>query len=581
MGDAPEEIHAMPRRSTRASAALVCATLVATFAAPRDSAAGESPPTRAEGQALLAKNDFAGAEAVFARLVELDDTDADAWFLLGYARHARGEFRSALVAHRRAAGFPRRKAIALFNVTCAHARLGETDDALAAFGEAVAAGFRDRGLVATDPDLESIRGDARLAKVLKPLLRGADAFVEPVRILHEIDGETAGEQFGWVARAVGDLDGDGATDFAATAPTRGAGAGRVSVHSSKTGRRLLTADGRPGDGLGMSVAPAGDVDGDGTPDIVAGAPQGANAPGYAIVISGSTGTEILRVAGDAPGDQFGVMVCGAGDIDSDGRAEIVVSAFRADGKAGADAGRVTVHSGRTGAVLVRLDGERAGDLFGSAVDVAGVDDERFLAIGAMDAGPGSRGRVHVHRLGAKVAAPHFTIEAGPTGVHLGQYFVAFAGDVDGDGTPDVAASDFSDAVAGQATGRVVVASGRDGARLLDLPGRRVGEGFGTSRSTCGDVDGDGRADLVVGAWQNADGAPSGGRCYVLSGRDGSTLATFTSKMDQDTLGFDAVGLGDVDGDGATDFLLSAAWSEVHGVRTGRVWVVAGAVKPKK
>ena len=43
----------------------------------------------------------------------------------------------------------------------------------------------------------------------------------------------------------------------------------------------------------------------------------------------------------------------------------------------------------------------------------------------------------------------------------------------------------------------------------------------------------------------------------------------------DTLGFDATGLGDVDGDGAVDFLLTSGWSEVRGPRTGRVFVVAG------
>lgn len=572
----------MPIRMNVA-AAVTLLLLVATDPL-RARAESEAPPTRKQGRDLLAREDWAGAEAVFARLVARDETDADSWFLLGFARHARGEYRSALDAHRRAAAFPRVRAVALFNVTCAHVRLGETDEALSAFAEAVAAGFRDRHLAGSDPDLASIRGDPRFPAILKPLLRGRDAFVEPVRILHAIEGDQAGEQFGWVTRVVGDLDGDGVLDFAATSPGRtagGAGSGRVAVHSSKSGRLLFAADGRPGDQLGMSAAAAGDVDGDGTSDVVVGAPQGGAEPGCAVVLSGKTGGEILRIRGESAGDQFGVKVCGAGDLDQDGRADVAVGAWRADGPAGADAGRVTVHSGRTGAVLVRIEGERAGERFGAAVDVAGTGDGRRIAIGAMDGGPGGRGRVQVLRLGAREAVPHFTIDAAPTGADFGQYFVAFAGDVDGDGTDDVCATDFSDAAKGPETGRVVVASGKDGRRLLDVPGRRAGEGFGTSRAVCGDVDGDGRADLIVGAWRDAEGAPSGGSCRLLSGRDGSVLATFTSRMEQDTLGFDAVGLGDVDGDGATDFLLSAAWSEVRGARTGRVWVVAGTVGPAK
>jgi hypothetical protein len=95
------------------------------------------------------------------------------------------------------------------------------------------------------------------------------------------------------------------------------------------------------------------------------------------------------------------------------------------------------------------------------------------------------------------------------------------------------------------------------------------------------VDGDGRADLIVGAWKNADGAAAAGRCTLVSGADGRVLTAYTSRMEQDTLGFDAVGLGDVDGDGGVDFLLSAAWSEAHGVQSGRVFIVAGPVFAKK
>ena len=62
---------------------------------------------------------------------------------------------------------------------------------------------------------------------------------------------------------------------------------------------------------------------------------------------------------------------------------------------------------------------------------------------------------------------------------------------------------------------------------------------------------------------------------ALSGKDGSQLATYTSKQAGDTLGFDAVGIGDVDGDGGIDFLLTSAWSPALGPQTGRVFVIAG------
>src|SRR5581483_6238821 len=104
-----------------------------------------------------------------------------------------------------------------------------------------------------------------------------------------------------------------------------------------------------------------------------------------------------------------------------------------------------------------------------------------------------------------------------TGAALGAMFLTVAGDFDGDGVPDLYASDWSNSVKGPSTGRVYVYSGKDGHTLLTLTGETAGEGFGTSSSIAGDVDGDGRADLIVGAWQYGGAAIGGGRAYLYSG----------------------------------------------------------------
>ena len=124
-------------------------------------------------------------------------------------------------------------------------------------------------------------------------------------------------------------------------------------------------------------------------------------------------------------------------------------------------------------------------------------------------------------------------------------FLSVIGDVDGDGVPDMYASDFTNAAKGPSTGRVYVHSGTDGRRLLTLTGETAGEGFGIGPATAGDVDGDGHDDLIVGAWQYAGAAVSGGRAYLYSGKDGALLKTYTCRMPGDTFGFDAVGMGDV------------------------------------
>ena len=73
-------------------------------------------------------------------------------------------------------------------------------------------------------------------------------------------------------------------------------------------------------------------------------------------------------------------------------------------------------------------------------------------------------------------------------------------------------------------------------------------------------------------------AVSAGRAYLFSGRDGGRLKTFTCRIPGDTFGFDAVGMGDIDGDGTIDFLITSAWSGIHGFHSGRMFIVSGGIR---
>jgi hypothetical protein len=125
------------------------------------------------------------------------------------------------------------------------------------------------------------------------------------------------------------------------------------------------------------------------------------------------------------------------------------------------------------------------------------------------------------------------------------------GDVNGDNTPDYAVGGFG------AAGYVAVYSGIDHSLVYSLTSPLgEAEGFGADLEGAGDDNGDGRADLVVGA-ANADVSETitnTGRLYLLSGVDGSILWEYLGQTPQGQLGRGVGGVGDVNGDGVPDVL---------------------------
>jgi len=70
------------------------------------------------------------------------------------------------------------------------------------------------------------------------------------------------------------------------------------------------------------------------------------------------------------------------------------------------------------------------------------------------------------------------------------------------------------------------------------------------------VNGDGYADIIVGAYTSEDAARKGGKAYVFSGIDGSLIRTMTDRLKNDYFGVDALAVGDINQDGLIDFLVT-------------------------
>ena len=550
------------------------------FAPQRPSLSASDP--RPESAALIAalgrlqSGDVAAAVRMLETVTRHEPQSAEAWRSLSAGYRQLKTVDKAIAACEMAVRIEPDAPQSLYMLGLLYAAKGDAEKAFAWFGRARDTHRYDMTQLSQDLEVKVLRSDPRYAALLPKPEEFEHPFVESVKILREWRGEAPNDQFGWIARNIGDVDGDGVNDIVTSAPTHGdndSHSGRIYVYSVGSNRLLWTADGAAGDELGTGVEAAGDTNGDGIPDVIASGPSG---PGIARIYSGRDGRVLQEFHPVAPDEKFGNHAAGAGDVDGDGYADVIVGSPGKDGET-KSAGRAYVYSGRTGALIKTLAGERLGDQFGSTV--AGYSDghQQYLVVGAPSAGPQHHGRVYVYVNGSE--SPKFTIEADSTGRALGAMFVSVPGDLDGDGIPDVYASDWANNARGISSGRIYVHSGRTGKRLLTLTGESAHDGFGTSPSEAGDVDGDGRADLIVGAWQYSKTAISGGRAYLFSGKNGRLLRTYTDRVPGDTLGFDAVGLGDVNRDGTVDLVITAAWSGVNGHHSGRVFVISSGLRP--
>ena len=141
------------------------------------------------------------------------------------------------------------------------------------------------------------------------------------------------------------------------------------------------------------------------------------------------------------------------------------------------------------------------------------------------------------------------------------------GDVDRDGVPDVVTSAPTSAAGGGAAGRVYVYSAKTGKKLWTANGK-ANDQLGTGLEGAGDTNRDGIPDVIASA-------PGSGKAYVYSGNDGRVLLTLTAESDGDTFGRHASGVGDVDGDGCADVVVGAPGNSAGGAAAGRVYVHSG------
>jgi hypothetical protein len=407
----------------------------------------------------------------------------------------------------------------------------------------------------------------------------------------------------------GDVNGDGYSDVVIGAPYYDSGEneeGRAFVYHGgpsglTSGAANWTAEGdQEGAFFGMAIGTAGDVNGDGYADVIVGAYDYGNGQvgeGKAYVYHGSstgltTGAADWSAEGDLAYAKFGISVSTAGDVNGDGYADVIIGASSYDDGEYEEGWAFVYHGSGTGLEPGPADwtaeSDQSGALLGFAVSTAGdVNGDGYgdVVVGAWmyDGGETDEGRVYVYHggpSGLTGGAADWTAEGNGANVGLG-YSVGTAGDVNGDGYSDVIASaPLYDDVNYTYAGRVYVYHGAAGGltenAAWSAEGNQALSGFGFSTGTAGDVNGDGYADVIVGAY-NYDG---GGRAFVYHGAAGGPSTTANWSADGGAgsghFGYSVGTAGDVNGDGYADVIIGGPLSDQGQNNEGQASVYHGS-----
>ncbi len=422
------------------------------------------------------------------------------------------------------------------------------------------------------------------------------------------EGDQAGARFGVCVAPAGDVDGDGYGDVIVGAHEYDNGEvneGRAFVYlGSAAGLSTSAAWTAESDQAsaeyGVSVATAGDVNGDGYSDVIIGAyvyDNGESDEGRAYLYLGSdaglSASAVWTAESDQDSGYFGITVATAGDVNGDGYSDVIVGAYGYD-NGESDEGRAFVYLGSSAGLATTAawtaEGNQVGAAFGNSVAAAGDangDGYGDVIVGqfAFTNGEPQEGRALVYLGSASGLATSAAWSAeGNQGAALFGMSVATAGDVNGDGYGDVivGAGEYSNGQTSE--GRAFVYLG-SGAGLATSPAWTAESDqsfafFGASVGTAGDVNGDGYSDVIVGSSFNDNGQADEGRASVYLGSSAglASSAAWTAESDQANanFGLSAVTAGDVNGDGYSDVIVGAPQFSNGQALEGRVFVYLGS-----
>ncbi len=433
---------------------------------------------------------------------------------------------------------------------------------------------------------------------------GGISTIAPTRV----ESNQANAEFGYSVASAGDVNGDGYSDVIVGAHLYDnveADEGAAFVyHGSATGistnATAMVESNQANAYLGISVASAGDVNGDGYSDVIVGAywyDNGQTNEGAAFVYHGAAGgistIAPTRVESNQANAEFGYSVASAGDVNGDGYSDVIVGAWLYDNVEADEGAAFVYHGSATGistTAAAMVESNQASALFGYSVASAGdVNGDGYsdVIVGAYfyDNGQTNEGAAFVYHGSASGISTNATamVESNQANAYFG-YSVASAGDVNGDGYSDVIVGailyDNGQTDEGAAFVYHGSAAGISTTAAAMVESNQASALFGYSVASAGDVNGDGYSDVIVGAYAFDNGQTDEGAAFVYHGSAAgiSTTAAALVESNQATayFGQSVASAGDVNGDGYSDVIVGAILYDNGQTDEGAAFVYHGS-----
>jgi hypothetical protein len=411
----------------------------------------------------------------------------------------------------------------------------------------------------------------------------------PVATIVEPD---TGQSFGWSVCSW-DYDRDGVNSVVVGAPFAAGSAGCLYIYNPPDFSTFYLAiyGENLRDQLGISLDCAGDFNGDGFDDLIAGANFLDTTGGAAIYYGGTDIDDVPDVVfhGEQPYDNFGYAVAGIGDIDGDGFDDVAVGALENDCR-GWRTGKVYIYFGGASPDNVpdiEIEGLDSLSNFGCDIDGGfdfDGDDVPDLLVGAVQAGsyavdPGEAFVFSGSALMHDYLEPEFQFHGEvPTAFFGGS--VAALGDVNGDARDDVVCGSYNYCESDSCPGRAYVFTGRTTGSTDWIPpdmvvsGRNATDGLGGCVGAIKDLNGDGFNDIAIAASYDSATTSNVGQVLIYDGGvsfDGVADYVCRGSLADDNYAWAIEAIGDVTADGFPDFAVGApSYSD-----TGKVFIYAG------